>query len=365
MASTAEMTQDHPAASAADLEHVVCPLCGEDRPRDAMAVEELFYDTRERFTIVRCGGCGHLYLNPRPTAESLARYYPDDYYATISDVSTPPLSGKEDNADPPEPIRDGGPLRGRLFAWARRQAMGYPLVEGERRTSLGRALAWPIAWHLMHSRRHVDVLPWSGEGRLLDFGCGDSRFLRLQRQRGWRVWAMDFNRGVIDRIRQRDGIEGEAGTWPGPAYQSRTFDAITSWHVIEHLPEPGGFLRSAFDRLAPGGYLLTCCPDADSWAFRFFREAWRGVDPPRHFSLFTRGQLMALLRREGFVVERYRPQPRRTTLMLSARNRAELTGSALWARLARRKALWSLVLRLTVWTAAVDNMIVIARRPAD
>ena len=63
---------------------------------------------------------------------------------------------------------------------------------------------------------------------------------------------MDFNADVVEHVRRRDGIEAEAGLLPGRV-DDRRFDVITSWHVIEHLPDPVGFLRAAAERLAPAG----------------------------------------------------------------------------------------------------------------
>ncbi|MEL7088074.1 MAG: hypothetical protein AAGL98_06475, partial [Planctomycetota bacterium] len=73
---------------------------------------------------------------------------------------------------------------------ALRQHFGYPGDE-----PIGGWRKWATGWtarRLRHGRRYVDTLPWVGEGRLLDFGMGNGRFLRLQRQRGWDVAGMDF-----------------------------------------------------------------------------------------------------------------------------------------------------------------------------
>ena len=53
----------------ATLETVVCDLCGSSdfQPLYTMA-DQLGLD-REEFTIVKCGGCGLVFVNPRPEEE--------------------------------------------------------------------------------------------------------------------------------------------------------------------------------------------------------------------------------------------------------------------------------------------------------
>jgi 2-polyprenyl-3-methyl-5-hydroxy-6-metoxy-1,4-benzoquinol methylase len=304
---------------------------------------------RERFRIVRCGSCDHLYTLPRPTAAALERYYPDAYYR-----------GRQPGTRKADSSRHHG-LREGLARMALRQHFGYPGPTP--RTSARRLLSWPLACWLRLGRRTLDAIPWAGGGELCDFGCGDGAFLRLCRRRGWSVCGVDFNEKVAHWARERDRLEVVAGTWPGEALAGRTFDVITAWHVIEHLPDPAGWVRAAAGKLNPGGYLLVCCPDAGSWAFRTFGRDWYGLDVPRHLSHFTTWKLVELLAGAGLAVERIRPQARRKTLHASARLRAARTGSLLWRGLAASSLPWRPVARVTGWLGCADGVLVVARKP--
>jgi len=279
----------------------------------------------------------------------MGRYYPEAYYP-----------GRRAGARKTESNRHRG-IRERLARVALRQHFGYP---GDApRTRGRRLLSWPVAWWLRYGRRTLDAIPWAGDGELCDFGCGDCAFLRLCRRRGWRVCGVDFNEKVARWARERDGLEVVAGTWPGEALAGRTFDVITAWHVLEHLPDPVGWVRAAAQRLNPGGYLLVCCPDAGSWAFRTFGPDWYGLDVPRHISHFTTGKVVELLAGAGLAVERIRPQARRKTLHASAEFRAARTGSLFWRALAASSLFWRPVARVTGWLGRADGVMVIARKP--
>lgn len=371
----ANLSEPHTPTEYADSSDVglrepaLCPICGADNPTLFVELEESVQDIGGIFTLQRCGRCTHLYLNPRPTLHDIGRFYPTPYYEQTAKTSKPssdtePVAGNTSAAPAlTTHIRHQGDRRVRRIQSALRQHLGYPGPAPMTRWRKLRTI-W-TAHKLRHGRRYIDTLPWVGQGRLLDFGMGNGRFLRLQRQRGWTVAGMDFNPEVVAHARQHDGIEAEAGSWPGPAFAGRQFDVITSWHVIEHLPDPVGYLRTAAERLAPGGTLLTCCPNGRSWEAMFFKQHWIGYDTPRHFSVFTKRQLIKLVEESGLRFVRHRAQVRPATFRASCNIRAKQTGSAFWKFAARRKLLWSVVARLSAWFGRCDCMIVIAEKPAE
>ncbi len=332
----------------AGREHVACPLCGGDAPRDPFEAKELLYGTGETFTVVRCGNCGVMYTNPRPTAAAIADYYPEDYYGLDRGDRI-----RKHAADATVPLKE------RLVRTALGPHFGYPHAP----RGPGRwLLTLPIAARLRRDRRLGMVLPWAGKGRLLDFGCGRGGFLRVQRARGWQVAGIDISQDTVKHIRDDDGIDAEAGTWPGPAMRGRQFDVITAWHVLEHLPDPPAWVREAVARLAPGGYLIVCCPVHDSWGYRWFGKNWFGLDLPRHFTHFTTRHLVKLLTDAGLVVENTYPQVRTQPLHHSARRHADQTGAVMWRLAAKQKWLWTILARLSALFGQCDVRTVMARK---
>ncbi|MEX2216161.1 MAG: class I SAM-dependent methyltransferase [Phycisphaeraceae bacterium] len=330
----------------ADFEHVPCLLCQADEPKVAVEGTRVHGDHVEPFTVVRCGKCDHLYLNPRPRLDVLGRYYEDAYYTLLEDA--PKTS--------PKKLR-----RERRAQAALRQHFNYP---GDTPKTFWRKL-WtlPTALWLKWSTRAFDALPWAGQGKLCDFGCGGCGFLRQQRDRGWDVCGVDFSEGAATRAIEEDKLDVAVGTWPGPAREGETFDVITGFHVIEHLPDPEAWVRAAAAKLNPGGYFLICCPDADSWAYKKFKQDWYGLDPPRHFSNFTKAKVAGLMKAAGLEVVRIRPQSRDATLLRSAALRAKRTGSGWWKFLSGSKIWWKPVALLSGWFAKADGMVITARKP--
>jgi SAM-dependent methyltransferase len=142
-------------------------------------------------------------------------------------------------------------------------------------------------------------------GRILDVGCGDGKFL----------WALDHEKW------DRSGVELSAETVSlvtaripslhmiqGDIYSSRlkreSFDVVTFWHVLEHLPDPAGNLRRAWELLSPDGWLLISLPRFDSLQAGIFGRYWYPLDDvPRHLYHFSLESLDRLLREAGFVIK--------------------------------------------------------------
>lgn len=136
-------------------------------------------------------------------------------------------------------------------------------------------------------------------GRLLDVGCGSGGWLSDMRDLGWEVRGLDFDADAV-AVAARRGLEVDYGPLGAQRYPDESFDAITLNHVIEHLPDPFETLAECRRILKPGGHLIVITPNSSSLGHRFFKEAWRGLEPPRHLHLFGPRSLRAGLKRAGF-----------------------------------------------------------------
>jgi hypothetical protein len=79
-----------------------------------------------------------------------------------------------------------------------------------------------------------------------------------------------------------------------------SLDAVTLWHVLEHLERPGAALRRIAGWLEPGGGLLLGVPNLASFQARVGSEDWFHLDVPRHRTHFTPTGIDRLLRASGF-----------------------------------------------------------------
>jgi SAM-dependent methyltransferase len=257
------------------------------------------------FAVVQCQDCGLCFTNPRPSARCIGQFYSEQYL----------------------PHRD---RRKRTHWWRR-----LPLL---RRRDDKRARA----------------VPWNGEGRLLDFGCGGGAFLALMHRRGWSVTGVDVSAAAVQRVRTELGLRALTGSLPHPELPEGGFDVITMWHALEHVHQPLEVLRGARRLLAPGGRLVVEVPNIDSLPFRWFGQGWYGLDLPRHLTHFVPESLTRLLQRAGF-----RPGPvemvrRSDWLRVSARLAARLYGRRAWLHWLRTKPVSGLVGWLGSLTGRAD-----------
>lgn len=149
-----------------------------------------------------------------------------------------------------------------------------------------------------------------GDGlRLLDVGCG--RGLRLDgfARRGFQVTGADFQPEVIAELRRRglNGVVSDIEHLPDH-FDPGSFDVVTAFYVLEHVPDVAETLRRCRQLLRPGGWLAAAVPLCDGWQARWLRKRWIHVgEAPRHLSLPTARGLNAALTAAGFVRVRLVP----------------------------------------------------------
>jgi len=256
------------------------------------------FDTGEAFSIVRCRGCGHVYVNPRPTPQEILRYYPQDY-GPHHNAAEKQASGAAD---------------------ASRETPVY-LSRGVRATpGLRRAYYWltesrDVVFPDRPGRRHPPP-------RVLELGCSDGDYLRQLQERGWECVGLEPAARPAERARQR-GLDVHCGVLEPGMFEPASFDAVCAWHVIEHLHEPRQVLQEVARILRPGGELLLSLPNYGCWEPHVFGEYWYVNQPPIHLQHFTPRSLRRLLQNCGF----------EEIEILHQRNLSNVVGSvALWLR---------------------------------
>jgi len=107
----------------------------------------------------------------------------------------------------------------------------------------------------------------TAEAPVVDVGCGRGEWLELLRERGLTGWGIDVNRVFIDMCRSRglDVIEGD-GIENLQAVPEKSVGAITSMHVVEHLPFESviALLDEGRRVLRPGGLLILETPNPEN-----------------------------------------------------------------------------------------------------
>jgi 2-polyprenyl-3-methyl-5-hydroxy-6-metoxy-1,4-benzoquinol methylase len=220
------------------MEMIGCSVCGLEECQPLFSARD--YLSGHEFAVVRCRRCGLSYVNPRPAAEEIGKYYSDGYY-------------------------------GKRHAF-------FPALMME-----------------LRARKLPEL---NVNGRLLDIGCGHGDFILSCRKHGWRVAGVEQAQAPVMALKERLGIEVyEPEALAG--LEAASFDVVTIWHVLEHLPEPERSLREVHRLLKPGGIALIEVPNFGGWQGRFGGPFWFHLDVPRHLFHFDRAALAQLLRHSG------------------------------------------------------------------
>jgi SAM-dependent methyltransferase len=134
---------------------------------------------------------------------------------------------------------------------------------------------------------------------MLDVGCGNGAFLAQMRDYGWNVVGLDFDPNAVAAARTI-GIEATCGALEMSTYPPESFDAVCLNHVIEHLYNPVETLHICRQILKPGGYLYVATPNIKSAGHARHQQFWRGLEPPRHLTLFSPDALTHAFELAGF-----------------------------------------------------------------
>ena len=120
--------------------------------------------------------------------------------------------------------------------------------------------------------------PLAGK-RLLDVGAGSGKLVRFLRKRGVDAHGIEPSRALFDRFLAGDTAFTCATLDELHASAPQTFDIVTAFDVIEHVPEPAGFLCAVSISLEPGGTFFASTPDVESLAARAFGRWWHFYYP--------------------------------------------------------------------------------------
>jgi SAM-dependent methyltransferase len=140
-------------------------------------------------------------------------------------------------------------------------------------------------------------------GRLLDVGCGRGLRLLAFQRRGFTVHGMDFQTEAVEYV--RDGLKlptvcTDVGHLPS-CFPPASFDVITAFYVLEHVPDVTALVTNCRSLLRPGGWMVLAVPYIDSVQARWLRACWSTVtEAPRHLSIPTQQAMEQLCRRAGF-----------------------------------------------------------------
>lgn len=239
-----------------------CPHCGGKHLKRVMTCTD-YYASGEQFEISSCEDCNFTFTQGFPTGPAINRYYETAEYISHSDT------------------KKG--LMNSMYHRVRKYMLS-------RKANL------------------VTRMSCRSSGKLLDIGTGTGYFAATMVQRGWEVEAIEKNAQARAFAKEKFQLEVKAEEALG-AFEPKTFDVITLWHVMEHLENLNETWDMLYNLLADKGILIIAVPNRASYDAEKYGENWAAYDVPRHLWHFTPTTIQQFASKHGFIMAERYPMP--------------------------------------------------------
>ncbi|MEI9810460.1 MAG: class I SAM-dependent methyltransferase [Bacteroidota bacterium] len=237
-----------------------CPVCSSTDIRNALAVTDHSV-SGQSFQVVECGVCTLRFTQDVPGSSSISPYYKAEGYISHTNTSKG--------------------LVNRAYQFVRT------------RTMVGK-------------RKLVQKTTGVLTGTMLDMGSGIGSFVNEMMQNGWQVTGLEPDedaRRVARELYHLD-LADTNGFYQLPA---NSYDAITMWHVLEHVHDLPAYVQQLRNILKENGKLLIAVPNYTSLDADIYKEYWAAYDVPRHLYHFSPLSLQMLMEKHGLKVVQYKP----------------------------------------------------------
>lgn len=141
------------------------------------------------------------------------------------------------------------------------------------------------------------------KGRILDIGAGTGDFLLECKNQNWDILGIEPNdkaKGIAlgKGVKFGDTIE---------KLESNSFDVITMWHVLEHVPDVEHQVAELKRLLKPSGTIIIAVPNFKSYDAKYYKEFWAAYDVPRHLWHFSKTAIEKLFDKQNMNLEDIKP----------------------------------------------------------
>lgn len=229
-----------------------CPFCGSGATNKFLRGPDRFHLRQEIYQLMRCSDCGGVWLAEPPSPEQMGIHYSEDYHRAIA-------------------------------------------IAGE----------YPKRW-----QKHRELIQrYKRGGAILDIGCSSGGFLTAIKSDAWKLYGIEMEQSTAEKARAATGAEVFVGDAMDAPFAPNSFDAITTFDVLEHVYRPRAFLAKVLEWLKPGGMYFVLVPNIGSWEAKAFGSYWYGLELPRHISHFSPSSLRFVARSVGFEAVELRTPP--------------------------------------------------------
>ena len=242
------------------IHYTNCPGCGAAEIKDVLSAKD-YTVSGETFPIAECNACTLRFTQHVPDAASISPYYKSENYISHTNTSKG--------------------LINRLYQWVRK------------RTLRGKA-------KLIKKVTGID------KGHLLDVGSGTGAFVNEMTQQGWQATGLepdDGARTVAKELYDLDLTDITRFYQLAPG----SYDAITLWHVLEHVHDLQVYVQQLKNLLKENGKIFIALPNYTAKDAAIYKNYWAAYDTPRHLYHFSPRSMQVLIERNGLKLLQHKP----------------------------------------------------------
>lgn len=242
------------------IHHVTCPLCNDHSITYAFSAIDHTV-SGESYEVWRCNNCQGLFTQDVPDEDEIGKYYNSDNYISHSDTKVGWMNS--------------------VYHEVRNITLKSKKLLIEKETGIA-------------------------AGTLLDVGCGTGAFLNKMNKGGWNVAGVEPDAGARRTAASLYGLTVSASDQLFNLPESH-FDAITLWHVLEHVHDIHGHLQQLVRLLKKDGRLFIAVPNYTSSDAKQYKEMWAAFDVPRHLYHFSPHSMNILLSKHRLKIRKMKP----------------------------------------------------------
>jgi 2-polyprenyl-3-methyl-5-hydroxy-6-metoxy-1,4-benzoquinol methylase len=235
-----------------------CPLCNSGLYHSYLDCKD-YTVSQETFKLVECEECHFIFTNPRPNTESIGRYYESDKYISHTNKGNDLINSV------------------------------YKVVRS----------------FTLKSKRNLINRLAKRKGTLLDMGCGTGEFIHTCQQDGWKVKGIEPSPHARKQAEELNQTSLYSDLFQ--VEDSAQFDAITLWHVLEHVDDLQATVKKLKQLLKSDGVLVVAVPNYQSLDAQIYQEHWAAYDVPRHLYHFSQKSMEKLMNGHGLKIEQVLP----------------------------------------------------------
>ena len=131
---------------------------------------------------------------------------------------------------------------------------------------------------------------YGGGKNILDVGCGNGSFVDAAMNEGYSIKGIELSQTAVD-IAQGFGLPVRNLDFFSREIEQSSYDVLSMFEVIEHLPEPIQFLKRAEHVVKRGGLVYLTTPNFNSLDRKLIGKRW-SVIGQEHLTYFTPASLI-------------------------------------------------------------------------